>query len=89
MATLCGIHLHAGAASFQPVEDGLRPVYERIVSIEAQVKALENTRYGLDPQAEERLAAEEKMKALQTEKNRLTEIILKSRKFAESPLVMF
>lgn len=86
---LCAAQLHVSAATFQPVEEGLRPLYVRMASIDAEMQSLETTLTGLDPQAEERLLVEEKIKTLKSEKERLARVILQSRKFAESPLVMF
>jgi len=84
-AVLCATLLNA--ATIQPGEAGLQPVYERIASIEVEIQMLEKTHENSSALNEDRLLIEEKIKSLQSEKRRLEVEILQSKDMVHVPLV--
>ena len=86
-AALCATLIDA--ATIQPVEAGLQPVYERIASIEVEIQLLGKTHQESGAPKEGRLIVEEKIKSLQLEKRRLEAKIFRAKDIAHSPLVTF
>jgi hypothetical protein len=86
-AALCATLVDA--ATIQPVEAGLHPIFGRIASVEVEILMLGKAHRNSAALNEDRLLAEEKIKSLQSEKRRLEAEILWAKDVAQSPLVTF
>lgn len=86
-AALCAAQ--ADAASLQPVEAGLQPVYERIAAIRAEKQTLKLKLQERDVGAKSRDTAYQRLQQMDAETQRLEDGIEKAKAFARAPLVLF
>lgn len=87
IATLCVTQV--SAASLQPVEAGLQPLYERIAAIQAKKQRIKLKLQAPDVDAKDRDAAYQRLQQMDAEKHGLEDAIEKARAFAQAPLVLF
>ncbi len=86
-AALCATG--AGAQTIQPVEDGLRPLYERIAAIQAELQELDRTLEESAALTEAHVIAEDQVRFLQQKKQCLEAQVLRAKEWSRSPLVMY
>lgn len=79
----------ADAASLQPVEAGLQPLYERLAAIQSEKQTIKLTLQERDVDAKGRDAAYQRLQEMDAEKHGLEDAIEKAKAFAQAPLGMF
>lgn len=83
------VYACSAAQAIQPVEAGLHPVYERLKTLHAEQRLLNERLRAHDTLLEDRVGAYRTWKALELERQNLEALIREARKLADSPFVTF